>query len=247
MTHSLMKAIGHIKRYTPKWVKKGALIIKSFPFFVIFILKKQYIFLRWFSSDVNIFYHTFIKNEFGINQNLDNIKFVIDAGANTGLTSLFFNYKYPSSKIIAIEPEQNNFNFLVKNTRNNNNIYPLKRGVWYKDTHLKICNPNAQSWAFTTQEVNEDTNSDVRGISIPTILKKYNSKTIDLLKIDIEGAEKELFKNNIDLWLPHTRYLVIELHGPECRKIVQQMLEKYRFVQIYKNGENIYYQNTRLQ
>ena len=67
-----------------------------------------------------------------------------------------------------------------------------------------------------------------------------------MLIVDIEGSEKELFKTNTELWLPKTRYLVIELHGNECEKIVQKALEKHKFEKIYTNGENLYYKNSQL-
>lgn len=228
-------------------VKKGMIIILSVPFYLFFTLRyRRCLSLRWFSSDVFVFYHTFIRKEFSISIELDDIKYIIDAGANTGLTTLYFNYKYPTSKIIAIEPEERNYNLLVKNTKNIKSIFPLKGGVWNKDAFLKITNINGPSWSFKTEEVDKNEMYDIQAFSIPTLLEKYNFTIIDLLVIDIEGAEKELFKTNTALWLPKTKYLVIELHGIECERIVQQALKKYRFELIYVNGENLYYKNSQL-
>ena len=181
---------------------------------------KRCLSLRWLSSDVFVFYHTFIRKEFSIDIELDDIKYIIDAGANTGLTTLYFNYKYPSSKIIAIEPEENNYKLLKSNTKNIDTIFPLEGGVWNKDAFLKITNISGPSWSFRTEEVDENEMYDIQAFSIPTLLEKYSIDKIDLLVIDIEESEKELFKTNTELWLPKTRYLVIELHGVECERIV---------------------------
>jgi len=43
-------------------------------------------------------------------------------------------------------------------------------------------------------------------------MERFQLEEIDLLKIDIEGAEKELFSTNYESWLPKTKVLYIELH-----------------------------------
>jgi hypothetical protein len=43
-------------------------------------------------------------------------------------------------------------------------------------------------------------------------MKRFGLKKISLLKIDIEGSEKEVFENNVDEWLPAVQTMVLELH-----------------------------------
>ena len=75
-------------------IKKGMIIILSLPFYLFFMLKhRRWLSIRWLSSDIIVFYHTFIRKEFSINIELTDINYIIDAGANTGLTTLYFNYK----------------------------------------------------------------------------------------------------------------------------------------------------------
>ncbi len=57
------------------------------------------------------------------------------------------------------------------------------------------------------------------GTTVLDLIKSTGLEYVDLLKIDIESAEKELFSENVHLWLPRTRRLVIELHGPDCERI----------------------------
>jgi hypothetical protein len=52
---------------------------------------------------------------------------------------------------------------------------------------------------------------------------------IDLLKIDIEGAEVDLLLKNADRWLPLVRNLSIELHGPECEAALERALAPYTY------------------
>ena len=63
---------------------------------------------------------------------------VIDAGANIGFGSVFFANRFKVSKLIAIEPEINNFNWLTKNTSKYSEITTIKGGLWNTDTFLLI-------------------------------------------------------------------------------------------------------------
>jgi FkbM family methyltransferase len=55
---------------------------------------------------------------------------IIDAGANIGLSALFFANKYPDAKIFAIEPEETNYKLLELNTKPYNNVCLIKAALW---------------------------------------------------------------------------------------------------------------------
>jgi hypothetical protein len=70
---------------------------------------------------------------------------------------------------------------------------------------------------------------------------------IDLLKIDIEGAEAELFSTNYESWLPKTRVIVIELHDANCTKIVKTVLSQYNFREInFSESVGVYFNEKLL-
>ena len=74
----------------------------------------------------------------------------------------------------------------------------------------------------------------------------YGITVLDLVKIDIEGAEKELFENGYEKWLPKTRVLVVELHDrmkPGCSKSVFSAICQYDFSFSHK-GENLIFTNN---
>jgi hypothetical protein len=67
---------------------------------------------------------------------------------------------------------------------------------------------------------------------------------IDILKIDIEGSEKELFESDYDYWLSRTKILIIELHDrlkPETSKTVFKALLNYQFSVIIKGQNLVFY------
>ncbi len=210
------------------------------------ILKKAKISIRKNSSDINVLYHILIEKEYKIPFFIDNPKVIIDAGANIGLTSFYFAIKYPNAKVFAIEPESSNFDFLLKNAKNYKNIIPLQYGIWSKDRKLVVENPKGENWSFMTKQVENMSQYDIDGISVKTLMSNYNIETIDIFKIDIEGAEEELFSKNEKFWLEKTKCIVLEIHNKKCRSAVENAMQKYGFVLISISGENEYYKNTRL-
>ncbi len=108
--------------------------------------------------------------------------------------------KFPNSKIITIEPDFDNFATAEKNLENYTDIKLLKKGLWSNDVKLKILNEDASKWGI--QVVEDNINGKIDAICIDTIIRENNLDRIDLLKMDIEGSEKEVFSRNYEDWLP---------------------------------------------
>ena len=65
------------------------------------------------------------------------------------------------------------------------------------------------------EEVNEPTPSSFRAYTVDEILDESGFDRIDILKIDIEGAEKEVFEGDVGRWISRVNLLVLELHDRE--------------------------------
>lgn len=171
---------------------------------------------------------------------------IIDAGANIGLTAIYFANRFPQSRIVSLEPDTENFNLLTRNTKPYNNINPLKCGLWSHDTFLQVIDEGHGNNAFTVMETNEGSNGAIKAVSIPAIMKAQNWGSIDLLKIDIEGSEKVVFESNYESWLPLVKVLIIELHDrmvPGASTAVFKAINKYNFSFDIK-GENLVFRNN---
>jgi FkbM family methyltransferase len=156
-------------------------------------------------------------------------KLIIDAGANVGYSSLVFMRHYPSATIVAIEPDKTNCALFRKNCGDYPNIRLLEGAVWPRSKTLAITNPEADPWAFQVNETSSTDRDDlVRGYTIPEIIEMHGADRVDLLKLDIEGAECALFREGAEGWLHRVDVIFVELHDhfvPGCRAAFDALLK----------------------
>ncbi len=171
------------------------------------------IYLRLKTSDIPVFEEVLVNEEYDLSFLNLNPKIIVDAGANIGLSSIFFALAFPHARIFAIEPEESNFQMLVKNTQFYHRILPIHAALWNRQEHLQITNSKDHKWAFQVTESKENKPTEtVRGLSVDELLGEAEINQIDIMKIDIECAEKELFDSNYENWLDKTKLIIIELH-----------------------------------
>ena len=199
-------------------------------------LKGENIYIRPFTTDMLLLKLLFLKNgqyDFLYNDFKDiaqNAKVIVDVGANIGLFSRLMRVINTDAKIIAIEPEDNNYNLLEKNALEN--LYVCdKHALWNTNSSLEVVPSVSGEWGFTVRE--SYNKKDAKGITIEELLKKYDVNYIDILKIDIEGAEFEVFDNSSDSWIDKVGILIIEMHDRKkkgCTKRVINKMKKHNFV-----------------
>jgi FkbM family methyltransferase len=168
---------------------------------------------------------------------------IVDAGANIGMATLYFASKYADARIVAIEPESTNFEILRRNCGNLPNVSLINAALWPDQRPLLIRDSQAEKWAFSMREgggQNGDPGS-VATVTIPQVLRELGVGKIDLLKLDIEGAELELFSRAPEAWLDCVSLLVLELHDrvrPGCAQAFYTAINGRQFLQEVK-GENV--------
>jgi FkbM family methyltransferase len=172
--------------------------------------------LRIPSSDIPTYKQVFINQEYDFLTKTQP-KVIVDAGANIGLASIYFANKYPGAKIIAIEPEASNFELLKENVAQYPNIVPIQAALWDKNEEIDVIDPGLGKWGFMTEKSDYSktlTGNNCHAVSAMTVAKimqDYNLSKIDILKIDIEGAEKEVFSDTSS-WIEKVDSIIIELH-----------------------------------
>jgi FkbM family methyltransferase len=199
--------------------------------------------LRRQTTDLRCLEKVFIADEyrspFAISPNL-----IIDAGANVGMATLYFAYRYPDAHVVAIEPEAQNFEILKRNCEGLANVTLMKAALWPEVCKLGIANRGTEKWTFYVTAQCEEVGGTVPGVTIEQILQGLRADRIDLLKLDVEGSELELFSNGAANWLDRVGVIVIELHDrylPGCARAFYSALISRKFIQEVR-GENIFVQ-----
>jgi FkbM family methyltransferase len=101
----------------------------------------------------------------------------------------------------------------LRNTRHQQRIRTIRAAVWHRSEDVVIVNEDADPWGYQVKSADEE-GTTIQGLTISMILKQYGLEEIDLLRLDIEGAEKEIFSaSERDLnWMNRTHAIMIELH-----------------------------------
>jgi FkbM family methyltransferase len=201
---------------------------------------KHPITLRSGTSDIYAFKQVFILLEYAFEAHGEP-KFIIDGGSNVGLAAVYFANRFPKATIVSIEPESSNFEMIKRNTQAYPAVHPIKSGLWSSSTFLKIRDLGLGNWGFVVEEQDHEDKDTFRAVSIGDLMKQFNQKEIDILKLDVEGAEKEIFTKNYEEWLPYTNILVVELHDrmkKGCSKAFFKAMIDHDF-SIHQLGENL--------
>lgn len=135
--------------------------------------------------------------------------FIIDAGANIGLSIIFFKSLFPKAIILGFEPDPRSFKILKSNIDQFgfSDIEVLQKGVWDRPATLNFFTEGADGGRIALETDKENI------IKINTIrLKDYLNKHVDFLKIDIEGAETNVLKDCADA-LNNVDKIFVEYHS----------------------------------
>ena len=181
--------------------------------------------LRAKTADVHMFEEVFVDGEYRIPETPDP-QWIVDAGAHIGCASVFFAVRHPDARIVAIEPESGNLELLRRNTAPYPNIEVVAGALWHERATLSI-EDGGNSSAFRVREGP----GDIPAMTLPDVLRRIGASRVDILKMDVEGAEKEIFAEPPP-WLADVGVLMIELHDrfrPGCSRNVFTALGKHDF------------------
>jgi len=203
------------------------------------------VFIRIGASDIPTYKKVFVKKEYACRfESPPHV--IVDAGANIGLATLYFANQFPDAKIIAIEPEYENFRLLKQNTEPYKNVVALNVALWNENGTINLFDPGIGSWGFVTENATGAADHSnrfchqVQSVTVDRLIADYGLKTIDILKIDIEGAEREVFQDSSS-WIGHVRSIMIELHEhlkPGCDRSFYNGSNGFDLE--WKQGENIF-------
>lgn len=157
------------------------------------------------------------------------VEVIVDLGANIGDAAVFFAQRYPRAKILAVECDEANYQLLLTNIKPYPNVIPVKAAIWGETKKLSLDAGSGENAVFVSDQEGVSPSKAVDGVTMETLMKAQHIETIDILKVDIEGAEKNLFEHDCS-WLATVQTIGIEFHDwriKGCTTVFFAALSKY--------------------
>lgn len=196
------------------------------------------------TSDSSVYGQIFVEDEYGplAGEKVEGL--IIDCGANAGYSSALFLSRWPKCRVVAVEPDPENFQALQENLRPYGNRALLVRGgVWNRNGHLSLSPVPYRDGAHWSRQVSPTKDTETAafpGFDIPHLLGLGRASRIAVLKVDIEGAEAVIFDESSSAWLPLVDRIAIELHDDtsfgDCRGNFFKAIARENF-EIMQSGE----------
>jgi len=205
--------------------------------------------IRPATSDLLVFHQIFAEREYAPLGDMKAPRLIVDAGANVGYSSAYFLSRFPTAQVIALEPDPDNAEVCRRNLEPyGDRACVLMHAVWSHPTCLTILHygalGNGGEWAVQVMEGSLDPGTlpehlhhrsdppvpsgEVDAIDMASIIE-MTDLAIDLLKMDIEGAERLVFDDDDPTWLRRVSNIAIELHGPQAREVFFRALDGFSY------------------
>jgi FkbM family methyltransferase len=200
------------------------------------------------SSDMQVFWQVFTSDEYSCLRNMEGIARILDLGANVGYSSAYFLSCFPEAQVVAVEPDgQNAAVCRVNLAPYGDRALLLLGAVWTESASLTLSKGpagNGHEWARQVAAPSVGEVGDVQGWDMVSLIDRLGGGDVDLLKVDIEGAELAVFVADAIRWLPRIRNICIELHTPECQEVFFRSLADFNY-ELEHSGELTICRNIR--
>jgi FkbM family methyltransferase len=138
------------------------------------------------------------------------IRTILDGGAYNGDSAVIFSSKCTPDLIVAVEPDLENYRLLKLNTSGLPCVVAVHCALWSHDTTVNL-NDVPDSKVGARAMASEGVGA-IRARSIVSLAREYGLEGFDMVKLDIEGAEREILQSNPAAWLKRCRVFILELH-----------------------------------
>ncbi len=172
--------------------------------------------IRLGTTDLFVLEELFDKGEYApVAEFLENVGRIVDLGANVGFSLRYWHEIFPGARILAVEPDADNCRLAVRNVeeaRFSSQVTFVQGCVGSSRRKAKL--GGSDEWTYRAVEAAISDGKEVDVFPLEELLETHAcGETIDLLKCDIEGDERELFRG-CQGWIHRVNAIVAELHPP---------------------------------
>lgn len=193
-------------------------------------LKGQKIRIRTRGKDAEVVYYTFLRQFHVPPRNLVPLtaKTVLDLGANIGCTMAHFACLYPQAAIWGVELNAQNATLAQHNTNAwAERCHVIQGAVWHVDGEVQYEYVDDRQDAYSATDVHPEQTAQTTcyapAFSLNTICSEYlGDREIDYIKMDIEGAERDVLRKNTE-WAARVRCIKVELHQYEIADCIADL------------------------
>ena len=188
-------------------------------------------YFRLGTTDLLVLEEIFFRGEYDcvLQGKLGPIRCILDLGANVGYSLRYWKQHFPVAKIIAVEPDPENAKLCLQNCEAggfSSDVKIIQGCVGASCRQAALNKSGVDEWAYS---ITEAAGTDARPVEVYSLMEVLKqgafSGSIDLLKCDIEGSEKELFAECGE-WIGLISNLVVELHKPYTEALFIQAIQR---------------------
>lgn len=194
------------------------------------------VFLRLTIDDIFVYREVFRDGEYEL-RGLTDVRTIVDLGANIGLSAIRFAEQFADAAIVTVEPESENFRVLTLNTEAYPNIRRVQAAVWSQDASVPLAGISGSTYRVGADLAVHPFKEQVAAVSLPSLLRDQGIGHVDILKMDVEGAEKAIFETASE-WIDRVEIILVELHDrfvPGCTQAVYTAAQDFEMFQCSSN------------
>jgi FkbM family methyltransferase len=173
-------------------------------------------------SELEVLRNIFVEEEYLIEPAAP-IRTVVDLGSHVGLSVLWFHASFPEARIVAVEPHPVAFRRLRHNVGNLDRVTLVNTAV--SDTRgPRTMYSSQETWAATLEHrAGFESATQVTCERLDDLLTALDIDTVDILKVDIEGAERPVLSTFASLGAVRT--IICEYHADHNEGDVFSLLD----------------------
>ena len=192
------------------------------------------------TSDFDVFEQVFGELQYACLEPKLEPTLILDCGANVGYSAVYFLDRFRRATVIAIESDPENARMLRRNLEPfGARAIVRDTGVWSKRVGLMMSSEpfrDGRAWARQVREATIDEVPEMWAIDLTSLIAESGFDVVDILKMDIEGAEEVIFATDCSDWIPKVTIIGIELHSERGRQLFEDAVRREGFV-LREEGE----------